>query len=245
MRRIATALAAAVLVVVPATVAWAHPSFNPSELPVGQPVEAIFVVPHGCTVSDEVMPEDQDDAVPTTRVDLEKVDGLTIEPGSVEGWEVADDGEAIVWTAVDDATTEPIELPVTLTAPGGAAGEQLELSAYQECEDGQSYRWTSGSDSTPPVRLELVEGAAAASPDAQDTPVNSPTNARSPTATEPPPTTGAEVTDTPTTEATAVAGAEDDGSGALVGILVVLAVLAGLVSWGLARRSRGRTEGGQ
>lgn len=245
MQGIATALAAAVLVVVPATAAWAHPSFNPSELPVGQSVDAILVVPHGCTVSDEVMPEEEGDAVPTTRVDLEKVDGLTVEPSSVKGWEVADDGEAIVWTAAGGATTEPIELPVTLTATDGAEGEQLELSAYQECEDGQSYRWTSGSESTPPVRLELVEGAPGASPDAQDTPTTSPTDAPSPAAAEAPPTTGTEVTATPTQESTAVADAEDDGSGALVAILVVLAVLAGLVSWGLARRSRGRTEGGR
>lgn len=158
MRRplLLTGLVAA-LTLLPATAALAHPSFNPNQVPAGEPVDAVLVVPHGCSTGDEVMPE-EGRAVPTTRFDLQVVDGVTIEPGEVDGWQAEDDGEAIVWTADGGATTDPIEFPVTLTVEGDP-GDELALAAFQECEDGSSYRWTEGSDSTPAVVLELTAGA--------------------------------------------------------------------------------------
>lgn len=157
MRSLRVAALTAALLVLPAATAWAHPSFNPNAVPVGEPVETVLVVPHGCSTGDSVMPG-EGEAVPTTRFDLQLLDGMTIEPGDVDGWTAEDDGEAIVWTDAGGATTDPIELPITLTVTEGSAGDQLNLSAYQECEDGSSYRWTEGSEGTPPVRLELTEG---------------------------------------------------------------------------------------
>lgn len=148
---------AAGLVVLPATAALAHPSLNPNAIPVGEPVESVLVIPHGCSAGDGVVPE-EGEGVATTRVDLQVVDGVTIEPGEVDGWEATDDGEAIVWTDAGGATTAPIEFPVTVTVTDGAPGEALMLSAFQECEDGSNYRWTPGSDDTPAVRLELTDG---------------------------------------------------------------------------------------
>ena len=159
MRSLRVAVLTAALLVLPATAAWAHPSFNPNAVPIGEAVDAVLVVPHGCSTTEEVMPE-EGQAVATTRFDLQLLDGVTVEPREVEGWTAEDDGEAIVWTDAGGATTDPIELPVTITVTDGAPGDQLSLSAYQECEDGSSYRWTEGSEGTPPVRLELTEGEA-------------------------------------------------------------------------------------
>ena len=157
MRPVRVAALTAALVVLSATAASAHPSFNPNAVPVGEAVEATLVVPHGCSTGEGVMPE-EGEAVPTTRFDLQLVDGLRVEPQEVDGWVAEDDGEAIVWTADGGATSGPVEFPVTLTVTGGSPGDQLEVAAYQECEDGSSYQWTAGAEGTPPVRLELTEG---------------------------------------------------------------------------------------
>lgn len=158
----ATRLAAltAALLVLPATAAWGHPSLNPNAVPVGEPVETTVVVPHGCSTGEGVMPEGEGEAVPTTRFDLQVVDGMTIEPGEVDGWDTEVQDDAVVWTDAGGATTDPIELPITLTVASGEPGDQLALSAFQECENGDSYRWTEGSEDTPPVRVELTEGEA-------------------------------------------------------------------------------------
>ena len=157
MRPTRVAAATAALLVLSATAAWAHPSFNPNAVPVGQAVETTLVVPHGCSTGDNVMPE-EGEAVPTVRFDVQLVDGLTIEPHTINGWNAENDGEAIVWTADGGATTDPLEFPVTLTVEQGSPGDELHLAAYQECEDGSSYRWTEDSDSTPAILLELTEG---------------------------------------------------------------------------------------
>lgn len=148
----------AALTLLPASAALAHPSLNPNAVPVGEPVDTTLVVPHGCSSSDEVMPEDEDSAIATTRFDLQLIDGVEVEPHDVDGWDVAVDDEAVSWTDAGGATTDPIELPITVTVRDGAPGDQLHLNAYQECEDGQSYRWTEGSEDTPPARLELTAG---------------------------------------------------------------------------------------
>ena len=157
MRPTRVAAATAALLVLPATAAWAHPSFNPNAVPVGQAVETTLVVPHGCSTGDNVMPE-EGEAVPTVRFDVQLVDGVTIEPHTINGWNAENDGEAIVWTEDGGATTDPLEFPVTLTVEQGSPGDELHLAAYQECEDGSSYRWTEDSDSTPAILLELTEG---------------------------------------------------------------------------------------
>lgn len=160
MRATRLAAVTAAVLVLPATAAWGHPSLNPNAVPVGEPVETTVVVPHGCSTGEGVMPEGEGEAVPTTRFDLQVVDGMTIEPGEVDGWDTEVQDDAVVWTDAGGATTDPIELPITLTVASGEPGDQLALSAFQECENGDSYRWTDGSEDTPPVRVELTEGEA-------------------------------------------------------------------------------------
>lgn len=173
----------AALTLLPASAALAHPSLNPNAVPVGEPVDTTLVVPHGCSSGDQVMP-DEDSAVATTRFDLQLIDGVEVEPRDVDGWDVAVDDEAVSWTDAGGATTDPIELPITLTVHDGEPGDELNLNAYQECEDGQSYRWTEGSEDTPPVRLELTAGGTgSADQEHTDSHTDDETASEGPTAT--------------------------------------------------------------
>ncbi len=165
MRRtaIVTTTVAAGLLLLPA-VASAHPAFNPSELPPGQSIESTLVIPHGCAPGGG-MPETGDDgggAEPTTELALQHSDRVTVEPQEVTGWEVADDGEAWVWSDDGGATTDVIELPVVLIIDEAVAtGDAIYLRAYQECADGSSFQWvgTPDEDATyPAIKLAASEG---------------------------------------------------------------------------------------
>lgn len=232
-----TALVAA-LALLPATAALAHPALNPNAVPVGEPVETTLVVPHGCSTGAGVMPE-EGQAVPTARVDLQLLDGISIDPGEVDGWDAEDDGEAIVWTDAGGATTDPIELPMTLTVQEGSPGDELALAAYQECEDGSSYRWTEGSGDTPPVALELTEGEVGTESDV-DPDAGHDTHGATSEADDGDATSTEDATE-PTSDATtpdAAPAADDDGGidGAVVAAVaaIVVAVAAGITS--LVRR---------
>lgn len=243
MRPVRVAALTVALLVLPATAAGAHPSLNPNEVPVGAPVATVLVVPHGCSTGSAVRPEDGGEAVPTVRFDLQLVDGVTVEPEPVEGWDVTDDGEAIVWTDAGGATTDPIEFPATLTVAEGAPGDTVELAAYQECEDGSSYRWAPGAEDTPPVRLELTEGAGTAVPDATATATEASPNTtatQSPTAATDTPTDAVAPTTEPAEDATVGAAAiEEEGpsAAAIAAFVALFAVLAGVGLW-LRRRGR-------
>lgn len=224
----------AALVLVPATAALAHPSLNPNAIPVGEAVESVLVVPHGCAPGGGVP---DGDGVPTTQFDLGHTDRVVIEPRAVEGWDVSDDGEAIVWTDAGGATTEPIELPVTITVTDGAEGDEIFLPALQQCEDGSSHRWVATPDDPegdPAVRLELTSGPPATVEVEEDDHGTSqaPAGTATPTTAE---TTG-DVDGPPPTSATA-----SEESGGTSGIMpVVLVVLAGLVLLGGAVAIRRR-----
>lgn len=231
------------VLVLTATAAVAHPSFNPNAVPIGQPVDTVLVVPHGCSTTDEVRPEDSSQAVPTTRVDLQLLDGMSIEPREVDGWDATDDGEAIVWTDAGGATTDPIELPITLTVTDGQPGDRLDLAVYQECEDGSSYRWTAGSSDTPAVRLDLTEGETGTVEVPMDhgdmdmgedtsTPTDEPTSA---TPTEDATTSPA---DEATEEPAAASAEDDDGNGSLAAVVAAVVVLLAAGGTMLARRRR-------
>lgn len=172
----------AALTMLPASAALAHPSLNPNAVPVGEPVDTTLVIPHGCSSGDEVRPEEEDSAVATTRIDLQRLDGVEVEPQDVDGWDVTTDDEAVSWTDAGGATTDPIELPITLTVHDGEPGDQLHLAVFQECEDGQSYRWTEGSEDTPPVRLELSAGETGGADQAADSHTAGETAPEDPTA---------------------------------------------------------------
>lgn len=240
LARVAAVVAA--LTLLPASAALAHPSLNPNAVPVGSPVDTTLVVPHGCSSGDEVRPEDETSAVATTRVDLQLLDGLEVEPHSVDGWDVTTDDEAVSWTDAGGATTDPIELPITLTVLDGDPGDQVNLAVYQECEDGQSYRWTEGSEDTPAVLLELTEGeTGSADHEHTDSHTDGVTASEEPTpaGTEEPTETDAEPT---ATEDTPLAVPEPDSARAsafspmpwLVGLALFAAAVGVGIVW--ARR---------
>jgi uncharacterized protein YcnI len=159
LTRRAVALAAA-LTVLTATAAAAHPSFNPNELPGGEPVETVLVVPHGCSPTGG-MP-DGDDATATTLLELQLTDAvLDLQPGEIEGWETSRDGDVVRWEDAGGATTEPIELPVTISLAGDS-GEDIYLAAYQACAEGGEFRWIGTPDAEaewPAAKLTLTSGA--------------------------------------------------------------------------------------
>lgn len=151
----------AIMTLLPAAAALAHPSFNPNAIPPGEAIEVDLVVPHGCAPGGG-MPDG--DALPTVELDLEHPEGVTIVPGEVDGWDVEDDGEAIVWTDAGGATTDPITFPLTLTVDG-EVGDSVYLNAFQLCEGGDSFRWIGTPEveaDFPAVLVELSEEAGEA-----------------------------------------------------------------------------------
>lgn len=227
----------AVLVLVPASAALAHPAFNPNAVPIGEPVESTLVIPHGCAAGGG-MPDG--DAVPTVRFDLGYTDQVTIEPQDVDGWDTQDDGEAVVWTDAGGATTDPIELPVTLTVTQGAEGDQLFLPAFQECEDGSSFRWvaTPGQDGDPAVKIELTAGETGTvevDDDDHDMADMDPSASPTEAGTEPA-ATGEPATDAAASPAADAAAMADEAGisgtmGLLVAAVAALVLLAGVVAF--------------
>lgn len=161
------------LIAIPAA-ASAHPAFNPNDLPPSEAVESVLVVPHGCAPGGG-MPGDGD-AEPTTELAVQHTEGVTLEPGEVEGWQVSDDGEAWVWSDDGGATTDVIELPVTVTlAESFAAGDELYVRAFQECADGSSFQWVGTPDEEaafPAVLLAASEGDVGTAEPTQDMDMN-------------------------------------------------------------------------
>ena len=242
-RRGVLAAMTSALVVLPAVAAGAHPSFNPNQVPAGESVDAVLVIPHGCSPTGG-MPEG-DDALATIEVALRTGDAATVEPRPVDGWDSATEDDVVTWTDAGGATTEVIELPVTLTVSGDE-GDELYLEAYQECDSGGSFRWIAkpGEDGWPAVKLVLTAGEV-------DTVVPSDMDHGSMDHSEMAPTDGATATEDatmhtmtePEATATAVgapAAADDGGSGNGAAIAVAVVVLVGLLAAGLVAASRRR-----
>ncbi len=218
----------AALVLAPATAALAHPSFNPNAIPAGEAVESVLVVPHGCAPGGGVP---DGDGVPTTRFDL----GHTEQVGATGR------GGTPRWTDAGGATSEPIELPVTITVADGAEGDEIFLPAFQECEDGSSHRWVATPDDAegdPAVKLELTSGPPATVEVEEDDhgASQAPTGAVTPTTPGSP-----EPADVASpSPASAVASEESGGTSGIMP--VVLVIVAGLVLLGGAvaiRRKKG------
>ena len=239
-----TALTAALLVV-PATAAWAHPGFDPSAIPAGEPVETTLNVAHGCAPGGGA-PDDGGEALPTTLFALDHTDQVRVEPGDIDGWEVTDDGDAIVWTADGGAEPAP-SFPMTITVTTGTTGETVYLDAYQECDTGdttQSFRWIAlpGEEGDPALKLELTSTAtpppeATTSSDAVTTPATTPTDGD----TAPSSAATPQPADTPTDVVDEDAAARlDDGGGvgpALIAIVVIIVGAAvGAAIWARRRR---------
>ncbi len=230
-------VATASLVLLPATAALAHPAFNPNAIPVGEPVDSTLVVPHGCAPGGG-MPDG--DAEPTVQLDLGYTDQVAVEARDVDGWRAEDDGEAIVWTETGGATTDPIELPVTLTVAEGDEGEQVFLPALQTCQDGSTFRWvaTPGQDGDPAVKIELTAGQTGTvdvpdedhDTDDPDVDASDPTSEAGSDAPSP-----TDATDQPSPAADAAASEGDTGGSgtmvAVVALLLGLVVLGGVVAF--------------
>lgn len=225
------------LLVLPATAAWAHPGFDPSAIPAGEQVETTLHVAHGCAPGGGA-PDDGGEALPTTLFALDHTDQVRVEPSDVDGWEVTDDGDAIVWTADGDAEPAP-SFPMTITVITGATGETIYLDAYQECATGdttQSFRWIArpGEEGDPALKLALTSTATQA-PEEPTTPDD---DANTPTAT---PTSAAtpQPADTPTNVVDEnVAAPLEDGGGVdpapIAALVIIVGAAVGAAIW--ARR---------
>lgn len=231
---------AVALTLVTAAAASAHPAFNPNQLPGGEPVETVLVVPHGCSPTGG-MP-DGDDAVPTTLFELQLSDAIVdLEPAEIDGWQVSRDGDVVRWEDAGGATTEPIELPLTITLVGDS-GEDVYLAAYQACAEGGEFRWIGTPDQEaewPAAKLTLTSGAVGTA-----TPATTDHSAHAVDEQD----AGAsehdgmaeEMTDETTEDgvdatATTGEGAEDAGSPVAIVVLVVAALLTVLVALGVRR----------
>lgn len=223
-------------VLLPATIAAAHPGLRPNELRPGETIEAELIIPHGCGTEGE-RPEDAAQASVTVEVAVQWPEGIEIRPVEVDGWTTSLDEEVAMWEDDGGATTDAILLPVTMTAAVEASGDIL-VSVFQACENGESFRWAAapGEDGDPGVAL-TVAGAPVPAP---TTPAPSPTPTPTPTPTPiPTPTPSATPTPTPTPTATATpvaaaAASDDDGTNlvpwAVGGVLIGVAI-ASYVIW--------------
>jgi uncharacterized protein YcnI len=234
----------AALVVLPAAAAWAHPALNPNQLPTGATTDSVLVVPHGCAPGGG-MPNGGE-ALPTVLFSLAKTDGVTVTPKPVDGWDLAEDTEAVTWTATDGGTTDVIEFPVSVTVDT-PAGEDVYVDAFQECEGGDSFRWIArpGDEGWPAVLVSATSGAVGTAAPDDDHMGMDMSGSEMPAADMPPDGMAADMAaedmgpDTADAATQPLADEEADGgvnAGVVVAILAVLALLAG----GLVAVARGR-----
>lgn len=250
-----TTVAAAVLL--PVTMAAAHPGLRPDELRPGETITSELIIPHGCG-TEGGMPDDDAEASPTVELAMQWPEGIEIHPMEVDGWITVVDEDEAVATWLDDggATTDALLLPVTISASVDAAGDIL-VAVFQGCENGESFRWVAaaGAEGDPGVGLTVAgepvpaptatvapsEPAAATTPPAASPTVSEPA-APPPSAKTTPPGTP---TATPPSiaSATPVAAAADQDDGGINGLVVtgltiVVAIAAALI-W---RRNRAAHE---
>lgn len=169
-RELITGSLTAALLVLAATGAAGHPSFNPNKLPGGEATEVDFVIPHGCSASGQAPPAEGEDASGTTLVAVQVPEGImAVEPLEAEGWElnVVTAGDAVTewdWTASESAiTTDPITFRVSVTPMQGDEGTEIHWPVFQECEQG-SYQWIGtpdgDPDADPAALMQLTTGEA-------------------------------------------------------------------------------------
>ncbi len=161
-RTVITTVAALALWAAPAA---AHPSFDPNQVPGGEPVEARFVIPHGCGEGGG-MPHDGG-GLPTQVVELQLPEAVIIfDAHPVAGWVVTREENVVRWSADGRATTEPLVFDVTFSV-AGSADETVYLAAYQGC-DGGEFRWIGTPDAEaeyPAVSLTLSSAADLPTPE--------------------------------------------------------------------------------
>lgn len=240
--RRASALAVG-LTLLTAGAALAHPSFDPNQVPAGEAVETTLVIPHGCAPGGGMPGEDGGN--PTTLVELQLTDAIAaFAARDVAGWDLSRDGDVVTWRDAGGATTDPLELPVSLTITG-AAEDELYLSVYQQCEAGGEFRWIGTPDREadhPAVKLTLTSGAVGTEEVADDDlaevggTASETANATGDPSSE---TEHDGATETPSDVTTGDPDGEDGGSG-FPGAALGAAVLATLVATGgvLAVRRR-------
>lgn len=236
---------ALVAVLATGTAAAAHPGFRPAEVPAGGPVAVELVVPHACGV-DGGEPGAGDQVSPTTEVAVAQADDVTLQPEAIPRWSVEVDDEVARWTTEALDATGELVLPgrVDVTAD---VGDVLFVQVYQECANGEFFRWVAGpgEEGDPAVRLTVVEGEPEPlpSPSPPVTPSPTPTPSASPSPTASPTPSPAPSSPAPSSPSPVASPAPDEPTegGAPVG-WILAAVLVAAVGAGVAM-VRGRDDG--
>lgn len=259
-------VAAAALVVLTASAASAHPSWDPSEVQTGGAVAVDLVVPHACA-ADGGEPADGDEVSPITEVAMQLSDTFTIDPQPIDGWGVLVEDGVAAWLADGPGSDGDLVLPAIIEVDG-EVGHVLPIVVYEECANGEFFRWAAadGEDGDPAVELTIVEGTPPPPPiptsaptgNASSEPVDAATEPVTPTEStaesEPTPTeTVSSVSPTPSTspaasttpsESTEAAAddAADDGSTPIWLFVLIGLAAAGAVVYA-RRRGSGSTAG--
>lgn len=226
-----------------ATVASAHPGLRPGEVAAGATTEAEVVVPHGCG-TEGGMPEEDAEASATTQVALEWPDDIEVQPEPIDGWTTDVDDGVTTWDDDGGATTDPIMLPVAVTVADDVAPGEVYAAVYQECANGESFRWQAlpDEDGSPALGLTVVAGGDGAGGGSTTATASPGVGAPEPTS-EPTSEPATASTDTAGGEATATAVAapvDDEDSGLspwLVAALLVVVVGAGAIWWNRRERT--------
>ncbi|MEX2324597.1 MAG: DUF1775 domain-containing protein [Nitriliruptoraceae bacterium] len=164
-RAVALAMMLVLLMAVPAL---AHPFIRGGEAPVDSLVTLTLAMAHGCGT------EQAGGGDPTREVAMEVPEPLRIvEVPAKQGWEIAfetlDDSSiaVVVWTAT--TAEEPAPEFVFDAVFSGAAGDEVYLRVFQEC-DGFAYRWIGTPDepATDPAIRVLLTAADPSSPPPPD-----------------------------------------------------------------------------
>lgn len=158
-RLLVISAATAVIWLAAALPTWAHPSFRPGNAPADETVGAELVIPHSCGA--EGMPTDDADQSPTTIIDVQVPEGVTITPQPKDDWTLETTSDGFTWTA-DDPTETTIVFNVDLTLTGND-GDIHYVNVFQECVDGGSFSWIGSPDRDaehPAVTLTVGDDAA-------------------------------------------------------------------------------------
>lgn len=231
-RRLATLAATASGLLLLASPAFAHPSFNPNQVTAGEQFEVDLVIPHGCAAGGG-MPSEGEEASPTIRIDLQVPDTAhVVEVAEHRGWKVTQDTDAITWSDDGGATNEPLVFPLSLEIDSGFTEDTtLYWTILQTCQEGSTLWIAQGEDGeASPAAVMLVAAGVGGVDQVDEDPEGGDATAPAP------------VDEHDAADATGIpAGAEetDDGYGFLVLFTLVMVVL-GVV--GILRMDESATD---
>jgi uncharacterized protein YcnI len=230
-----------------ATPAFAHPFFDPAEVPVDSLATVTLDLAHGCDVDDHDEGDDVDGAeAPTREVAVEVPDAAVfVEPDDPDGWELSVEGgdgepEVIVYTAEDgtDVPAPQFDLDVVLT---GEPGDEVYWRVVQACDE-MTYRWVGTPDEPaedPAILVTLSEPDEDAPPPDEADEAGAVTGVEQDVAEEP---TEEPADEAPVTDELDFEAADDEGGG-MPGWILIVVLVATLVVAGVVLSLKGRDEG--